>query len=93
MTTFGILVHKDWCCRIFQHLGPCLLAGIFQSLFGIIYDEFLAKGIDKRLGASRDNKLIWIGGSEPHRVANHIAPQATRRRDEHGVVLVLLHTP
>ena len=93
MATLSILVHKHWGCRIFEHLGSCLLTGIGQTLFGIVNNQFLAKGIDEVLRASADDELIGIGGGELHRVAQHITPETTRGRDHHRIVLALLHTP
>ena len=93
VATLGVLVHEDRRSGILQHLGACQLAGILQSLLGIVDDEFLAKGVDEALGATRDDELIGVGGCELHRVAQHIAPQATRGGDEHGVVLASLDTP
>ena len=93
MAALRIGIHKDRSSRVFQHLGTRLLASVSQSLLGIVHDEFLAKGIDKALGASADDELIRIGGGEADGVAYHIAPQATRGADNHGVVLVFLNAP
>ena len=93
MAALGVGIHKDWSRCIFQHFSTRLLAGIGQSLFGIVDDEFLAKGIDKTLGTARDDELIRIGGGETYGVANHVSPQPTRCGNQHGVVLVLFHAP
>ena len=93
VTTLGIGIHKDGSCRIFQHLGTCLFAGIGQTTLGIVDNEFLAKGIDKALGAPGDDKLIGVDRGEADCVAYHVTPQATRGGYQHGVVLVFLHTP
>ena len=93
VATLGIGIHKDWSSCVFQNLSTRLFTGIGQSLLGIVDDQFFAKSIDKALGASRDDELIRIGRSEADGIAYHIAPQATRSGNQHGVVLVFLNTP
>ena len=70
MTTFGIGIHKDWCCRILQYLCTRLFAGVRQSLLGIVDDELLAKGIDEALGTTTDDELIRISRGESDGIAN-----------------------
>ena len=71
---------------VFAHLGTCLLASILQAFLCIIYYEFLAKGIDETLGATRDDKLIWLDACKLYRIAYHITPQSTRGGYYHGVI-------
>ena len=93
MAALGIAVHINRSSSIFSHLGSRLLAGIGQSLFGIIHDQFLAKGIDKVLGTARDDKLIWVHAGKLHRIAYHIAPQAAGCGDDHSIVLAHFYAP
>ena len=58
VAALGVLVHKYRCCRVFLHLGTRLLAGVSQSLLGVVLYKLLAEGIDEVLGASGDDKLV-----------------------------------
>ncbi len=60
VAALGIAVHIDRSSGIFRNLRTRLLAGIGQSLLGIVHNQFLAKGIDKVLGTAGDDKLVWI---------------------------------
>ena len=93
MAALRILVHEHRCCSVFQHLGSCLLAGIGQSLFSIVDNQFLAKGVDEVLGSTRDDELIGIGGGKLDGIADFISPESARGRDHHRVVLACLHSP
>lgn len=93
MTALRAVVHEYRCGRIFAHLRARLTTCVGQSLLGIVNDEFLAKGIDETLGASGDDKLIWIDGREADSVAQYVAPQATRCGYDHGIVSSLLYAP
>ena len=74
MVAFGLAVHEYRGGRVFEHLGTRLLAGILQSLFGIVHNQFFAEGIDEMLGASGNDEFIGILRGEYHGVANEIAP-------------------
>ena len=90
MAALSLSVHKDRSGRVFEYFGPRLLTSILESLLRIVHNQFLAEGIDEMLRAARDDELIRILGRELHRVANLVAPESTRRRDEHGVILANL---
>ena len=90
VATLGIVVHINRCGSIFQHLGASLLAGVSQALFGIVLHELFAKGIDEIFGTTGDYKLVWVATGEANGVANDVAPQATRGRNDHGVVFAEL---
>ncbi len=77
MPALRIRIHEYWCSRIFQHLSACLFTSVGKTLFSIIDDQFLAKGIDKVLRTARDDELIGIGGSELNGITNLIPPEST----------------
>ena len=74
MAALGVAVHIDRSSRIFSHLGTRLLAGISQTLLGIIHNQFLAKGIDEVLGSAGNDKLIWILACKLNGITNHVTP-------------------
>ena len=45
------------------------------------------------LGSACDGKLIGTDAGEAHGVAQDVAPQSARGRDDHGIVASLLHAP
>ena len=93
VAAFARFVHKDRSSRVFSHLCACLLAGFGQSLFGVVHNEFLAKGIDETFGAARDNEFVGLCLREAHSVANLVAPQAAARGNDDGVIAVCFHLP
>ena len=58
-----------------------------------VYYEFLAKGIDKVLGAPCDDKLVGIFLRKADGVANDVTPQSARRADDNGIVLSGFNAP
>ena len=93
VATLPFVVHKYGSGCVFVHHSARLAASLVQSLLGIVDDEFLAKGIDKTLRAAADNELIRVGRRKLHCVTYLVAPQAARRTDNNGIVLVLLDRP
>ena len=93
VATLGIGIHKHRSCRVFQNFSTCLFTGVCKSLLGIIYYQLFAKGIDKVLRTTRDDKLIGVGGRKLNGIANLVAPQSAARGDNHRIVLTCLDTP
>ena len=91
VATLGVGIHEHRSSSVLLHLGTGLLAGIGETLLGVVLYEFLAEGVDEVLRSARDDELVRAHRCELHRVANHVAPQSARRADEHGVVLAYLH--
>ena len=58
VAALGVLIHKYRCSRVFLHLGTRLLAGVSQSLLGVVLYKFLAEGIDEVFGTTGNDKLI-----------------------------------
>ena len=86
-------IHKDGCGGIFAHHGACFLAGYAQSLFGVVYDQFLAECVDETLGSSAYHKLVWRRRGEAYGIADLVSPQAAGCGNEHGVVFAYLNAP
>ena len=76
VTTFCIVIHEYRCRSVFQYLCSRLFTGIFKSLFCVVNNKFLSKGIDKVFRSSGDDELIRVDRCEAYRVAYHIAPQS-----------------
>ena len=93
VTALRIVVHKHRGSGIFADHGSRLLTSIAQSFFCIVDNQFLAKGIDETLGTPRNHELIGIGRREADGIANHVAPQSARCRNQHGIVPAFLHGP
>ena len=93
MATFCVVIHEYRCRSVFQYLCSRLFTGIFKSLFSVVNNKFLSKGIDKVFRSSGDDELIRVDRCEAYRVAYHIAPQSARRAYHHSVVLSRLNTP
>ena len=91
MAALGVGVHIHGCGRILQHLCARLLAGVGQSLLGVVHDELLAKGVDEVFRAPGDDELVGVARGEAHRVADDVSPQSARGGDHHGVVLAHFH--
>ena len=58
VAALGVLVHKHRSGGVFLHLGTRLLAGVSQSLLGVVLDKFLAEGIDEVFGTTGNDKLV-----------------------------------
>ena len=93
MPALGFAVHEDGRSRVLRHLGTCLLASCSQPFLRIVHNQLLTESIDEVLRASGDDKLVGVFRRETHGVANQIAPQATRRGDNHGIVRSHFHVP
>ena len=87
------VIHEDRRGGVVLHLRPRGGAGSLQTALGVVHNQFLAEGVDKTFGASRDDKLVRVGLREAHRVAYHVAPQSARGGNHHGVVAPRLDLP
>ena len=92
MTALGIGIHKHRSSRIFRYLSTRSLACCCQSLFSIVYHEFLTKRIDKMFGSSCYDKFIRVFGRKLHGITNHVSPQTTSRTNQHGIILTNFHS-
>ena len=93
MSALSLAVHEYRCGGVFADTCTCYFTSCFQSFFGVVHDEFFAKGIDERFGAPADDELIGFSGSELHRISDLIAPKTARGGDDNGIVLFLFHLP
>ena len=88
-----LAVHKHGSGSVFLHLSPREATSPVEPLLGIVHHQLLAEGIDEALGAATDAETVGADGVEADGVANLVAPEATTRGDDHGIIAVRLHLP
>src|SRR5262249_14495840 len=71
--------------RVLDHLGSGARAGHRDRLLDLLDDDVLPEGVHEVTRAARDDDLGRIERDYPHRVAEGVAPESTRRRDQDGV--------